>query len=104
MNRYIRYIYVVCLFSSCAVNTVDIHSIEKDLNSLIGREAPIYTKQTRYWTEINMNETTKELEFNRPDGCAYAILIDNKTNIVKSWGFTSEGSLCEREIYTPSGV
>ena len=68
---------------------------------MIGNPAPDYTKM-KYWVEIANSDSEKELEFRRPDGCAYAILVQKTTNIVKSWRFTSERNQCDREIYAPS--
>ena len=92
----------IIMLGGCAANMVTIEKLEAGLNSMVGIQAPSYTKTDVYWKPINKTETHTEKELIRPDGCAYAILINNSTNIVESWRFTSEESLCERHSYAPS--
>jgi hypothetical protein len=85
---------------SCASNVINKDSITRHMNSLVGNIAPDYTKM-KYWSEINNTELYRELELKRPDGCSYAILVEKNTNIVKSWRFTSDEALCDKDIGSP---
>ena len=91
-----------CIASCATGSTMTVEKIEKNLNSLIGEPAPGYTNMQAYWKVINETDIQKEIEFSRPDGCSYAILVSKKTNLIESWRFTSERSQCEHEIYAPS--
>lgn len=93
---------IVFLLISCVAHVVDIDKLVAGLDSLVGKEAPAYTRQTKYWSPINKTDVNTELELKRPDGCSYAILINNATNIVESWRFTSDQSQCNRSSYAPS--
>jgi hypothetical protein len=90
------------LFSSCANRSYDINSLEEQFNSWIGREVPERTNNPKYWKPIKNTDDEIELEQKRPDGCAYSILFDRKTRIVKSWRYTSDRSFCDKVIGMPN--
>jgi hypothetical protein len=100
----IRIMFLLALFllTSGANRSYDINSLEEQFNSWIGTKAPERTDNPKYWKPIKNTDDEIELEQKRPDGCAYAILLDRKTRNVKSWRYTSDKSLCDREIRIPN--
>jgi hypothetical protein len=93
--------FISISFLSCSTSgsIISQDKLESGLNSQIGKDARVVYLLNNNWIEIKNTEITKELEFKRSDGCSYAILIENSTNIVKSWRYTSEHALCKKNYY-----
>ncbi len=76
--------------------------MEYGLNNLVGTN---YSSNPRVklknWATILENDTHVELEQSFATGCSYAILINKQSDIIESWRFTSEKSLCDQDIYVP---
>lgn len=90
--------YVLIFLTSC-MTAQDIRSLELALNADVGTQYKGALQGSAGWKQINVSLTTIELEQSREDGCSYAILIDVKTKIIKSWRYTSTREACDLKFY-----
>jgi hypothetical protein len=92
---------ILLLLNGCT-QSVGIREMENGLNNLVGTS---YTSNpavsSKNWSKISETEVHIELEQSFYTGCSYAILVNKNNDIIESWRFTSDKSLCKQRIYVP---
>ena len=83
--------------TSCAIQGDD---FVQSQNRVIGRKFAAYAgSNARHFVELNANDKYRELQWTRPDGCSWAYKVRTSDDVMESWRYTSDPTLCKKAYY-----